>query len=422
MKKEIHTEKKESNEPKKKEKKSKIKPIVFLVIIFTAIFYGYKIYQKSVHYEETDNAYVFSHIYPISSKIGGSVAKVSIKDNQHVKKGDVLLELDPTDYEINVMKAKSALEVSRKQSNVSKSNIHFSEKNYSAVSTQASGNVQVSQAGVEVALSAVKEAQEGLSASVSQIEQVKANLTKANNDYNRYKELVKSGAASSQQLDLAKASFDSLVAQKQQMEQLVNQNKARLLSAKENVQKARAQVFSSQGSIEQANATGYQTVINKNQYDVYLASIKQAEVNLKEALNQLSYTKITAPADGNIGKRTVEDGQRLQAGQLLMSVVGDETWIVANFKETQLDRIKKNQEVEIKLDSFPKHLFKGKVDSFSRGTGAVFALLPPDNATGNFTKIVQRIPVKIVFDKESIKEYKDRIGAGMSAIVSIKVK
>jgi membrane fusion protein (multidrug efflux system) len=105
-----------------------------------------------------------------------------------------------------------------------------------------------------------------------------------------------------------------------------------------------------------------------------------------------------------------------------MSVVGDETWIVANFKETQLDRIKKNQEVEIKLDSFPKHLFKGKVDSFSRGTGAVFALLPPDNATGNFTKIVQRIPVKIVFDKESIKEYKDRIGAGMSAIVSIKVK
>jgi membrane fusion protein (multidrug efflux system) len=143
---------------------------------------------------------------------------------------------------------------------------------------------------------------------------------------------------------------------------------------------------------------------------------------LKDAQLQLSYTNITAPAAGRIGRKTVEVGNRVQAGTPLMAIVNNDYWLVANFKETQLENMKPGEEVEIKLDALPHHPFKGRVDSISPASGAQFALLPPDNATGNFTKIVQRVPVKIVFDSESVKGYESRITPGMSAEVSVQVK
>jgi membrane fusion protein, multidrug efflux system len=143
---------------------------------------------------------------------------------------------------------------------------------------------------------------------------------------------------------------------------------------------------------------------------------------LKDAQLQLSYTNITAPAAGRVGRKNVEVGNRVQVGTPMMAIVNNDSWVVANFKETQLEKMKPGKPVEIKLDSFPHHTFKGRVDSISPASGAQFALLPPDNATGNFTKIVQRIPVKVVFDQESIKGYEARITPGMSAEVAVEVK
>ena len=143
---------------------------------------------------------------------------------------------------------------------------------------------------------------------------------------------------------------------------------------------------------------------------------------MKDAQLQLSYTNITSPSTGRVGRKTVEEGQRVQPGQALMAIVDNDYWLVANFKETQLEDMQPGQPVEIKLDAFPHHTFRGRVDRISPASGATFALLPPDNATGNFTKIVQRVPVKIVLDRDSIKGYESRIVPGMSAEVSVEVR
>ncbi|HLO49690.1 MAG TPA: HlyD family secretion protein, partial [Kamptonema sp.] len=176
------------------------------------------------------------------------------------------------------------------------------------------------------------------------------------------------------------------------------------------------------GGLQQAQASGQQTQVNRSQYNAALGAIAQSEATLKDAQLQLSYTNITAPAAGLIGRKSVEVGQRVQPGTPLMAIVSNEYWVTANFKETQLTNLKPGQKVEIKLDAFPNRIFEGRIDSFSPASGAQFALLPPDNATGNFTKIVQRIPVKVVFDAESIKGYELRIVPGMSAVVNVEIK
>lgn len=172
--------------------------------------------------------------------------------------------------------------------------------------------------------------------------------------------------------------------------------------------------------MQQAQAVNQQTEVNRRQYDAAIAAIAQASAQVENARLQLAYTTITAPTAGRVGNKSVEVGQRVQPGQALMSVVEEKPWIVANFKETQLRKMQPGQAVEIKLDAFGDRTFQGKVDSFSPASGAKFALLPPDNATGNFTKIVQRLPVKVVFDSKSVQGYEPRIAPGMSAVVTVE--
>jgi membrane fusion protein (multidrug efflux system) len=173
--------------------------------------------------------------------------------------------------------------------------------------------------------------------------------------------------------------------------------------------------------LQQAQARGEQTKVSRSQYDAAKAAIGQSEASVKDAQLQLSYTNITDPA-GQIDRKSVEVGQRVQPGTPLMAIVSNDLWVIANFKETQLANMKPDQKVEIKLDAFGGRKFEGHLDSFSPASGAQFSLLPPDNATGNFTQVVQRIPVKVVFDTESIKGYESRIAPGMSATVNVELK
>ncbi|MCY7368684.1 MAG: HlyD family secretion protein [Chamaesiphon sp.] len=185
---------------------------------------------------------------------------------------------------------------------------------------------------------------------------------------------------------------------------------------------AQAKLAASRGGLEQATASGQQTAVNRSQYAAAQSAISQSQVALKNAQLQLSYLNITAPSAGRIGKKTAEVGNQVQIGAPLMVVVDNDYWVVANFKETQLGKMKAKQPVEVKLDAIPSHIFRGYVDSISPASGAQFSLLPPDNATGNFTKIVQRIPVKISLDPQSIKGYESRIAPGMSAEVTVEIK
>lgn len=247
-------------------------------------------------------------------------------------------------------------------------------------------------------------------------------VQKAQADYNRYETLYKQGAIARQQLDTAQAAYTVAEAQKQSALQGVQQAQAKLAQAQEGITSAQAKLAASRGGLQQATASGQQTIVNQSQYEAAQGAIAEAEVSLKAAQLQLSYINITAPSNGRIGKKNVEVGNRVQVGAPLMAIVDTNYWVIANFKETQLNSIKSGQPVEIKFDAFRGRVFSGHVDSISPASGSQFTLLPPDNATGNFTKIVQRIPVKISLDAESLKGYESQITPGLSAEVTVGIR
>lgn len=415
-------------QPEEKDTKPKGKKPIGLILAalgvgaIAASSFGYRWWQYASTHEQTDNATVAGHIHQVSSRINGTVSNVLVNDNQLVQKGQLLVKLDPRDYENKVQQAEAAIEKARLQAQSARVSINLASQNAQANTTQAQGEVSSAIAAISTAKAAVNEAQAGIPAAQAEVAQAEANLQKARADYTRYNNLFKQGAIPRQQLDTTRAAYQVAQAQRSAAQQGVQQARAQLAQAQESVARAQAELAGSKGGVEQATASGVQTEVNRSEYAAAGAAIAQAQASLKDAQLQLSYTNITAPSGGRIGRKSAEVGQRVQPGQPLMAIVSNEYWVVANFKETQLEQIQPGQPVEIKLDAFPHHPFVGRVDSISPASGAQFALLPPDNATGNFTKIVQRIPVKVVFEPQSIKGYESRIAPGMSAEATIEVK
>lgn len=443
------TDDKQPIEPSPKKKNRK--PLIFAVAgvgLVAASVFGYRYWSYASTHEETDNAQVAGHVHQVSTRINGTVSEVDVNDNQIVKQGQLLVKLDPSDLQVKALQAQAALEAAKRQANAAQSNISLASETAQAKTTQAQGDVSgavasistaqaavtEAQSGIPAAQATVAEAQAGIPAAQAQVAQANATLQRTQADYNRYAGLFQQGAVPRQTLEAARAAYDVAQAQKnvalqgvQQAEARVAQAKegvaraqAKLAQAQEGVTSAQAKLAASKGGLQQATASGQQTEVNRAQYEAAKAAIAQAEASLKDAQLQLSYTNIYAPASGRVGRKTVEVGQRIQSGSPLMAIVEGDYWITANFKETQLKDIKPGQEVEIKLDAFPNHPFVGRVDSISPASGAQFALLPPDNATGNFTKVVQRIPVKVTLDPKSIQGYEARIAPGMSATVSVE--
>ena len=393
--------------------------ILAVVGLIVAAIFGLRWWQFMQTHQETDDAYVTGDINPVNARITGTVAEVLVEDNQIVKKGALLVKLDPKDYEVSLQQTKASLEAAREQANVAQANIGVVRTNAQGLTTSAQGNIDAARASISTAQATVAEAQAGVPAAQAQLRQVEANLVRSQLDYQRYTSLEQSGASPKQQLDIAKANYDALVAQRNSAEEQVKQAQAKVAEAQQNLTNAQAKFAATKGNLQQANSSSQLTQVNQQQYKAALAAIAQADAQLKNAQLQLSYTDITAPANGRVGNKTVQVGQRVQPGQTLMSLVEQDPWVVANFKETQLEKMQPGQLVEIKIDSLHSQTFLGKVNSFAPASGARFALLPPDNATGNFTKIVQRVPVKIVFDPQSIRGYESKIAPGMSAVITV---
>ncbi len=387
----------------------------------TAGVLGYRWWHFAATHQETDNAYVAGNINPINARVAGTVVEVLIQDNQVVSPGTVLVKLDAGDADVGLQQAKAALEAARAQASVAQANIGVVATNAQGQTTQAQGNIDAAAATVSASESQVIEAQAGIPAAQAQLAQVEATLVKAELDYNRYRTLVQDGAISQQQFEATKATYDATTAQRDAARELVRQAEAKLVQAQKNLNNSQAKLAATQGNLQQANATGQQTEVSRQQYKAAQAAVAQAEAQVKNAQLQSSYAVLTAPAAGQIGNKTVQVGQRVQPGQTLMSLVQQQPWIIANFKETQLAKMQAGQRVQIKLDAVPGRLFVGRIDSLSPASGAKFALLPPDNATGNFTKIVQRVPVKVVFDANDLRGYESKITAGMSAAVTVEV-
>jgi membrane fusion protein, multidrug efflux system len=399
--------------------------ILILVLVaagaITTSVLGYRWWSFASTHQETDNAYVAGNINPINARVAGTVIEVAVQDNQVVSPGTVLVKLDSGDAEVSLQQAKATLEAARAQASVAQANIGVVATNAQGQTTQAQGNIDAAAATVSASESQVIEAQAGIPAAQAQLAQVGATLIKAELDYNRYRTLVQDGAISQQQFEATKATYDATTAQRDAARELVRQAEAKLVQAQKNLNNSQAKLAATQGNLQQANATGKQTEVSRQQYKAAQAAVAQAEAQVKNAQLQSSYAILTAPAQGQIGNKTVQVGQRVQPGQTLMSLVQQQPWITANFKETQLARMQAGQRVEIRIDAVPGRSFVGRIDSLSPASGARFALLPPDNATGNFTKIVQRVPVKVVFDANDLRGYESKITAGMSAAVTVEV-
>ncbi len=360
-----------SQEKKAKKKKKRLVIMggigtVILVIILAA-------WISSLGHENTDNAQIDSIITPVRTIVAGFVTDIKFTDNQQVKKGEVLVIIDSSDYVARVLQAEAALESAKAQLELSKSGEVTAGLN-------ANASVLTSQAAKE------------------NIATAKARLDKDEKDMARLEKMLKDGATTPQQYESVKAEYETARAQHEMM--------------------------TKQYEASSAQATGAQSQAEgqKSQIALSTALVKQREAELSLAKTQLQNTIITAPFDGIISKKSVEVGQYMQVGSPLCSAVDfKHLYVTANFKETQIEEMKPGQDVDIKVDAFPKTHIKGKLESFGGATGARFSLLPPDNSSGNFVKITQRVPVKISIT-DFPKEMTGLIIPGLSVIVDVKTK
>jgi membrane fusion protein (multidrug efflux system) len=387
-----------------------------------AIFFGVRYILWSSTHEETDDAYLEAHVHAVSSRVAGTVAQVLVDDNQHVNAGQTLALLDANDYQVRVDQAQANLDVALRQAQTAQASVKMTSESALAQSTEANGSISEATSGIASAQAELAVTQAGVPRAQAELAKTEATEHRAELDQQRYDDLLAKGQVSRQTADHAHEAYQVAVAARVAAQQAVTQAEAEVLKAQQAIATAHAQLEHSQGVLQSAKAAGLEINVRNDQYSSSQASVAQASAALEDAKLQLSYTRIVAPTSGRIGKKSIEVGQRVQVGQPLLAVVEDNPWIVANFKETQLGKMRDKQPVEIKIDSFPHHRFRGHVDSLAPGSGNTFALLPPDNATGNFTKIVQRVPVKIVFDPDSMDGYEGLMSPGISALVTVTTK
>jgi membrane fusion protein (multidrug efflux system) len=334
-------------------------------------------------YESTDDAQVDVHLYPVSARVSGYVTKVNVEDNQYVHKGDVLVEIDPRDYEVAAAQARASLasaEATAQSLNIA----------VPITSVNTSNQLKVSTSDVENANAGILVAQAQLAAARAQLEQAEANDVKAQDDLRRYKALV-------EKREVAEQVYDQAVAVAKASTASVAAARANVSATQQTVQQAGNRLAQSKANQKSAETGPQQVSSSQARARAAIADVEQKRAALEQAQLNLAYTKIVAPVSGEVNK-TVVVGLNVQSGQQLLTVVPlDEVWITANFKETQLKHMQPGQKAKIHVDSTGR-TFEGHVDSIAGATGPLFSLLPPENATGNYVKIVQRIPVKIALE------------------------
>jgi membrane fusion protein (multidrug efflux system) len=369
--------------------------ILIVVIVLVLLVGGFFLWRYLGGYESTDDAQVDAHLYPVSARVSGYVVKVNVDDNQYVQKGAVLVEIDPKDYEVAVEQAKANL--ANAEATAQSLNIDVP-----ITTVNTSSQLKFATSGVEDAGAGITNAEKQLAAAQAQLDAAEANDVKAQADLRRYKALVDKQEVAAQVYDQALASAKSSTA-------TVAAVRDNVAAGEQAVRQARSRLGQSEASQQSAETGPQQVSSTRARARAAIADVQQKRAALEQAQLNLQYTKIVAPVSGEVNK-TVVVGLNVQPGQQLLTVVPlDEVWITANFKETQLRQMKVGQKSEIHVDSSGR-TFKGHVDSVAGATGPLFSLLPPENATGNYVKIVQRVPVKIVLDPGENQDHQLRPG------------
>jgi membrane fusion protein, multidrug efflux system len=378
---------------------------LFLGIAVVLLVGGFFLWRYFGSYESTDDAQVDVHIYPVSARISGYVIAVNVGDNQYVEKGYVLVEIDPRDYQVAVDKAKADLasaEATARSLNI----------NVPITSVNTLSQLSFSGSGVEDAVAGLAAAEKQLTAAQAQVQQAEANDVKVQDDLVRYKQLVDKQDVSAQIYDQAVAAAKASTA-------TVAASHANEAAAGQAVQQARSRVAQAQANLRAAQTRPQQIETTQARALAAVADVQQKQAALAQAELNLGYTKILAPVSGEVTK-TVVVGLNVQPGQQMLTAVPlQDVWITANFKETQMKHMRPGQPVTIHVDSSGRD-YKGHVDSIAGATGPIFSVLPPENATGNYVKIVQRIPVKIVLDPGENRDLQLRPGMSVEPTVYLR--
>jgi len=369
-------------------------------------------------HESTDDAQVDAHMTQIASRVGGTVLKVAVDDNQLVEAGTVLVEIDPRDYQVAIDKAKAELADAEATAIAAQSNVPItSTSTQSGVSTAQSALDQA-RSVIDTAGKEVEVARARLTAAQSRLREVEANATRAKRDAERLKGLLAKDEVSQQQYDAAVAAADAQAAAADTAKAQIAEAEAAIRMAESRQVQAQAGEQSAQAALRNAQTGPEQVTAMRARASSAQARVEQAKATLAQAELNLQYTVIKAPARGVVSRKSVNVGQVIQPSQPLMALVQtDNVWITANFKETQLDEMRPGQRVLVEVDAYDGRKFEGKVDSISAATGARFSLLPPENATGNFVKVIQRVPVKIVLNSGQDPESLLRPGMSVTPTV-----
>ena len=379
---------------------------VVVLLILAALFW----YWRSTFTEDTDDAQVDGDLYQVSSRIAGQVTHVDVADQQYVQAGQPIAELDPSDLQVALKQAQADLANAQAQYLQATTNVPITSTNV---------RTQIATSGSDVASSqsSLQQAEANAQAQRARIAQAQANALKAKIDVDRYTPLVQKDVISKQQYDQAVATATATQAAFEEA-----QRNAAAAQDQVGTARARLQMAESQSSQNRQNAAG-QVKVEQARAEAAQAAIHQAQAKVDQAKLNLSYTKIVAPISGIVSKKNVDEGQNLSVGQDLMTIVPlDNLWVTANFKETQLKGVQKGQEVDLKVDALGGRHFKGHVTQIGGATGSRLSLFPPENATGNYVKVVQRIPVRIDFDNLADQDKDHALRPGMSVTPDVHVK
>lgn len=431
-----------------KQPRHRVVRVVLVIAILGGGGYGARRYIHNLSHEDTDNAFVEGTVVQVSPRIAGHVVKVAVKDNQHVEAGDLLVEIDPRDFETRLAGAQSTVKAAEARLRSAEVDLATVRKTAVAALDQERGAEEAAKAAVEtanvrlaVAKSMQAQAKSHIVAANAAVEQAKAETEaaeaeagRAKSDLARYDSLFKSGGITAAQLDqyatLARATaaahraaerrVAATEAQAAEAQEALRTTEEAIRQAESQIKESQAKAEEAKGKLAGANIADERVAKVEAEKSRAAADLDQAKAALRQAELDFSYTRVCAPRAGTVTRKSVEEGNYIRPGQMLMGLVSDEKWIVANFKETQVEYMRAGQAVTLHVDAYPHLPLTGHIDSLQRGTGARFSLLPAENATGNYVKVVQRVPVKIVFDGPLPPDI--TLSLGMSVVPEVKVK
>ena len=387
-------------------------------LILVAAAYAGWLYLSQ--WESTDDAQIEGHIHPVNAKVGGTIVSVNIAENQHVEAGTVLAQIDSRDYAVAVARAEAELAQAQAGVVAARAGVPVASSAAGAQITSSEAIAERAKGGVELAGREMLAAQAKLNSAQAHVREAQANATRTTRDLERMKQLIAKDEISQQQYDAAVSAAEAARAFVESAQADVLQRESEIAAARAKTTQSQAELQQAEAEAEAAKTAPQQITITKAQEQSAEARVKLSKAALDEARLNLEYTSIKASVSGIVSKKTVEAGQVVQPGQPLMAIIPQEDiWVTGNFKETQLAEMHPGQSGTISVDAYGGRIYNVRIDSIASATGAKFSLLPPENATGNYVKVVQRIPVKLVFDQGDAEH---RLRPGMSVIAKIKVK